>query len=246
MNQFALVEADDISVVSTETSGSHWRQLSQITLQIRAGETVALLGPTGAGKRTLLALLNGSIQPSTGRLTLHAPVVHLGVGERLEKLALQPPALLLLNGPLDTYQPSAAGTIVPFLRTWSDQGGATLIATQYLALAADTAERTIVLEQGRVIADIRTADLLRRLRIEMYSIRVRGHLPPEWADFIDGFTLTHLPRGESLLVGPIPDQAALQGVIATIRALGLELCDIIRIDQPIEAILDQLRRMEPE
>ncbi len=56
-----------------------------------------------------------------------------------------------------------------------------------------------------------------------YEIRVKGHLDPEWADWFDGLTITHGPDGESVLSGPVRDQAALHGVLMRIRDLGLTL-----------------------
>lgn len=55
-----------------------------------------------------------------------------------------------------------------------------------------------------------------------YQIRVRGQLDPKWADWFDGFSITPLD-GDSLLKGMVPDQAALHGIIAKIRDLGLTL-----------------------
>jgi len=42
--------------------------LHPIDLAVRAGETVVIVGPNGAGKLTLLALLSGERAPSAGRV----------------------------------------------------------------------------------------------------------------------------------------------------------------------------------
>lgn len=59
-----------------------------------------------------------------------------------------------------------------------------------------------------------------------YVIRVRGHLSERWARWFDGMTVTNLPEGESLIAGPVADQAALHGVLAKVRDLGLELFSV--------------------
>ncbi len=58
---------------------------------------------------------------------------------------------------------------------------------------------------------------------EHYEIRVRGHLDQRWSRWFGGLKVTHLPGGETLLAGPIVDQAALQGVLNRIGDLGLQL-----------------------
>jgi hypothetical protein len=56
----------------------------------------------------------------------------------------------------------------------------------------------------------------------IYHIRVEGHLDEKWADWFDGFVMASR-NGETLLTGPVPDQAALQGVLGRIHSLGLPL-----------------------
>lgn len=59
-----------------------------------------------------------------------------------------------------------------------------------------------------------------------YRIRVQGHLDLTWQDRFDGLHLTHEEAGTTLLSGPLPDQAALQGVLLQIIRLGLTLCSL--------------------
>ena len=56
-----------------------------------------------------------------------------------------------------------------------------------------------------------------------YQIRLKGHLGPQWADWFDGLTITLDENGDTLLTGPIPDQAALHGLLKKVRDLGLPL-----------------------
>jgi hypothetical protein len=61
-----------------------------------------------------------------------------------------------------------------------------------------------------------------------YEIRVKGLLDPQW-EWLTGFTVAHLEKGETLLSGPIVDQAALHGVLARIRDLNLTLISVEQI-----------------
>lgn len=58
---------------------------------------------------------------------------------------------------------------------------------------------------------------------KIYAIRVEGHLQGDWRDWFGEMTLHCLPNGELLLCGPVADQAALFGLLARIRDLGLTL-----------------------
>ena len=62
-----------------------------------------------------------------------------------------------------------------------------------------------------------------------YEIRLKGHLDRRWAAWFDGLSLTHQSDGTTLIHGPIADQAALHGVLAKIRDLGLPLLSLRRL-----------------
>lgn len=65
-----------------------------------------------------------------------------------------------------------------------------------------------------------------------YSIRLTGHLHPRWAARLDGMALTHLDDGTTVLEGPVADQAALHGLLRTLRDLALPLVSLTRLDEP--------------
>ena len=62
-----------------------------------------------------------------------------------------------------------------------------------------------------------------------YRIRVNGYLDEHWSDWFDGLTIFHDSDGGTSLVGAIPDQAALYGLLAKARDLGLMLLAVERV-----------------
>ena len=57
----------------------------------------------------------------------------------------------------------------------------------------------------------------------VYQVKVQGRLAPEWAEWFDGMQISHDAHGDTLLTGALPDQAALHGLLARVRDLGLVL-----------------------
>jgi hypothetical protein len=64
---------------------------------------------------------------------------------------------------------------------------------------------------------------------ERYEIRIKGHLDDKWADWFEGLTITREDNGETLLIGPVVDQAALHGVLRKVRDLGMPLLSVSRV-----------------
>jgi hypothetical protein len=63
-----------------------------------------------------------------------------------------------------------------------------------------------------------------------YEIRVKGRLESRWAAWFDGMTLTAEDGGITCIHGPVVDQAALHGLLAKLRDLGLPLISITHAD----------------
>jgi hypothetical protein len=63
-----------------------------------------------------------------------------------------------------------------------------------------------------------------------YEIRVRGVLDGGWSAWFDDLQVTSDERGQTTIAGPVPDQAALHGLLAKIRDLGLDLLAVRRTD----------------
>jgi hypothetical protein len=63
-----------------------------------------------------------------------------------------------------------------------------------------------------------------------YELRVRGVLDPGWSAWFDGLEQTSDEHGQTVIAGPVVDQAALHGLLVKVRDLGLELLSVRRRD----------------
>ena len=60
----------------------------------------------------------------------------------------------------------------------------------------------------------------------IYRIRIQGQLDSQWADWFDEMTITLDENGDTLLTGPVVDQAALHGLLKKVRDLGIPLISV--------------------
>lgn len=76
----------------------------------------------------------------------------------------------------------------------------------------------------------------------IYQIRVKSHLGSDWQDWFDGLTITLEDNGDTLLTGPVVDQAALHGLLKKVRDLGMPLLSVIRVEpsQPDQSKVKQV------
>ena len=64
----------------------------------------------------------------------------------------------------------------------------------------------------------------------IYQIRIKGHLGREWTDWFGGLSITLEENGDTLLTGPVVDQAALHGVLRKVRDLGMTLLVVKHVE----------------
>ena len=63
----------------------------------------------------------------------------------------------------------------------------------------------------------------------IYQIRIQGQIDESWSDWLGGLTITPQPDGETLLTGPIVDQAALHGIMDRLYAMNLTIISVAQL-----------------
>jgi hypothetical protein len=64
---------------------------------------------------------------------------------------------------------------------------------------------------------------------DWYEIHLRGQLDQRWASWFEGMTVSTDADGTTLIRGPVADQAALHGLLARLRDLGLPLLSVTQV-----------------
>jgi hypothetical protein len=62
--------------------------------------------------------------------------------------------------------------------------------------------------------------------MQKIEIRVKGHITDQRSGWFDGLNISYSSYDETVLTGIVSDQAALYGVIAHLRDLGLQLTSV--------------------
>jgi len=76
------------------------------------------------------------------------------------------------------------------------------------------------------MADTRPTESKRAI----YEIRIRDRLDEDWSEWFDRMTLTHTSEGQTILTGPVADQAALHGLLSKISDLNLTLISVTQVE----------------
>ena len=63
-----------------------------------------------------------------------------------------------------------------------------------------------------------------------YEIRVKGHLDQHWSAWFDGMTVNNEASGDTVISGPLVDQAALHSLLVKIYNLNLTLISVLRVE----------------
>ncbi len=63
--------------------------------------------------------------------------------------------------------------------------------------------------------------------MQQVEIRVKGRIDERWSEWLDDLDISHTAQDETVLAGPILDQAALYGLMSKLRDLGLPLSAVI-------------------
>ena len=71
-----------------------------------------------------------------------------------------------------------------------------------------------------------------------YEIRLKGHLDNRWSDWFEGLTITLEENVETLLTGPVVDDAALHGLLKKVRDLGMPVLSVHRVEPDQEDVAD--------
>jgi hypothetical protein len=74
----------------------------------------------------------------------------------------------------------------------------------------------------------------------VYEIRIKGHLGCQWTDWFGGLTITLEENGDTLMTGPVVDQAALHRLLRKVRNLGMPLISVIRVE-PGQAVASEIK-----
>ncbi len=66
--------------------------------------------------------------------------------------------------------------------------------------------------------------------MQKVEIRVKGEMDKHWSEWFQGFEICDGEAGETIIKGEAQDQAALYGLIAKLRDLGLTLIAVNIVD----------------
>jgi hypothetical protein len=82
--------------------------------------------------------------------------------------------------------------------------------------------------------------------LEIYEIKIQGHLDTKWSEWFYGMTIIHERDGATTLSGPLPDQIVLHSVLDRIRDMNLQLISVKQIVSNGQTINDEVKGVNHE
>src|SRR5438034_117453 len=145
-----LVSIRDVTM-RLPSGGRELTVLDRVSLEVGAGESVAIAGPSGSGKSTLLGLIAGLDAPTAGTIVVAGGEQRVAFARAT---ALAPP-LLLADEPTGNLDSATGGAIVNLIFTLNRERGTTLLLVTHDAALASRADRVVSLRDGRVVGERR-------------------------------------------------------------------------------------------
>jgi hypothetical protein len=85
-----------------------------------------------------------------------------------------------------------------------------------------------------------------RESVEIYEIKIKGHLDTRWSEWLYGLTITHERDDTTTLYGPLPDQTVLHSVMDRIRDMNLPLVSVNLIGSDGQPVNDKVKGLSTD
>ena len=152
------------------------------------------------------------------------------------------PPILLLDEPTIGLDVQAARTVKEWvLRLARDEGKTVVLTTHQLPMAQELADRIAVIREGRIVADLPTAELLAQFREDRFRITLGAPLTlSSWKDGPDlrlpeGTTVSH-DNGVTALTAPVGGQDELYALLDELRRGEVPLLSVSQVEQDLEEV----------
>ncbi|MGJ4909105.1 branched-chain amino acid ABC transporter ATP-binding protein/permease [Bradyrhizobium sp. HKCCYLS2033] len=204
------------TLLIAETIGKSFgglRAVDKVSLDVRAGEILGVIGPNGSGKTTLLNMLSGALVPSDGTIRFDGTVINGMAAHRIARLGLA-----------RTFQ---LVRVMPNLTVAENVAAAALFRTRQTGAAAESIHELLALVGLDGMAEMPAGDLtyIDQKRLELartLALHPRVVLLDEW---LAGLNPTELETGI--------------GLIASLRDRGITIVMVEHVMDAIRALCDR-------
>lgn len=155
------------------------------------------------------------------------------------------PPIVLLDEPTLGLDVQAARTVRQWVERLAREQGKTVVLTSHqLDMVQQVCDRVAIIHHGNLIADEQVDSLINVFSEEHYQIKIAGGVPAD-APWL-GELAAEAENGHTVLTGPIPDQAALHGILEQVYALDLPLISVNRVEPDLEEVFVRLTDQAPQ